>query len=139
MSHELLLAILASVFSSTGGMGLWQFILASRQKKAQAEKDAQEQARERRRTAQAETSEVWYRESRNHYDLAKREASEARSECNECRRELEKTRSVMYMLLEDFEDQIIPMFTIPDTDPVQVRAATRAIIKRARDTLNAPR
>lgn len=146
MNHEFVLAILASVLSSTGGWGVLQYVLGNKQKKKQADKDAKAEELERRRDQQAQDSQVWYRESRNHYDLAKEEAVEAkeeasvaRAECNKCRQELEKTRGVVYMLLEDFEDQIIPMFTIPDTDPVEVRRATRSIIKRARDQLNAPR
>jgi hypothetical protein len=126
VSHELLLPIIVALITGPGGWGALQLWLNNKQKKDQATKDREH-----------EDSRTWYRESRHHYDIANEEASKARAECNECRHELEKTRSVVYMLLEDFEDQILPMFTLPDTDPVEVRKASRAIIKRARDTLNA--
>lgn len=144
MNNQFVLAILASVFSSTGGWGILQLVLTSRQKKAQSAKDARADEAESRRAREAEASKTWYAESRHHYDLANREATEARQEataarkeCTQCRKELEHTRSVVYMLFEEFEDQIIPMFTVADTDPIQVRLATRALMKRAREELNA--
>ena len=150
MSHELILALLTSVFTSTGGVGVVQFWLTGRQKKAQAEKDAKAKTEqdekdakaketEELRTQQAKDSQTWYRESRHHYELANQEAAEARTECKECRKELEHTRRVIYLLFEEFEDQIIPMLSVPEEiSAVEIRAATRVVIKKARESLRAP-
>lgn len=149
MNHEFILAIAASVLSSTGGVGFLQWWLTNRQKKAQDEKDtkakeaqdkrdAAAKETEDRRARQAQDSQTWYNESRHHYELANQEASEARAECKECRKELDHTRRVIYLLFEEFEDQIIPMLSVPDeSDPVAIRAATRVVIKKARESLRA--
>src|SRR5882757_7465497 len=139
MNHDFVVAIIVSL-GSTGGWGFLTWWLTSRQKKAQDKKDAKAKAKqdekddkaketEDRRTQQAEDSQMWYRESRQHYDIAKQEAEEARDECKECRKELEHTRRVIYLLFEEFEDQIIPMLSLPgDVDPMEIRAATRVVI-----------
>lgn len=138
MNAQFLNTILTALLSSTGGWGILQFILARRQKRAQDEKDADATTRENRRVKQVEDSQNWYRQSRHHYDLAKREAAESRSECNECRKELEHTRHVIYRLLEELEDQIIPMITTPSADLAATRIAARAAIKQARESLATP-
>jgi hypothetical protein len=141
MNHELALALITALGSTTlwGVVSLW---LAGRQKKEQDKRDAKAKEdqdkrdaaakeSEDRRAKQAEDSQTWYRESRHHYDVAKHEAEEARSECSECRRELENTRRVIYTMFEEFEDKIIPEI------PVEIRAATRGVIKKARESLRA--
>jgi hypothetical protein len=137
MSHEFVLALITAL-GSTGMWGVVSLWLASRQKKEQDKKDAAAKKVEDRRARQAEDSQTWYRESRNHYDVAKKEAADARAESKECRKELEHTRRVVYLLLEELEDQIIPLLSAPEAiDPVEVRSATRAAIKTARESLRA--
>ena len=138
MSHEFVSAIIVAVLTSSGLWGVLQLFLTHKQKEVQDEKDAEAKRTEARRARQAEDSQTWYRESRNHYDVAKREAAEAREESKECRKELEHTRRVVYLLLEELEDQIIPLLSSPEAvDPIEVRSATRAAIKSARESLRA--
>lgn len=132
MNHEFVSAIVVAVLTSSGLWGVLQLWLTSKQKKAQDEKDTEAKEKDARRTRQAEDSQMWYRESRHHYDIAKHEAEEARDECKECRKELEHTRRVVYVIFEEFEDQIIPLL-----EDVGIRAATREVIKKARESLRA--
>jgi hypothetical protein len=148
MNHEFALAIITAA-GSTGGWGIVSLWLASRQKKSQDERDAkakeaqdkrdaEAKANEDRRAKQAEDSQTWYRESRHHYDVANQETAAAREECKECRRELEHTRRVIYTMFEELEDQIIPMLSEPgEINPAQIRAASREVIKKARESLRA--
>lgn len=139
MNHEFVSAIIVAVLTSSGLWGVLQLWLTHKQKQAQDEKDNKAKENEDRRAKQAEDSQTWYRESRHHYDIAKQEAEEARDECKECRRELEHTRRVIYLLFEEIEDQIIPMLSVPaETNPVDIRAATRVAIRKARESLRAP-
>lgn len=138
MNHEFVSAIVVAVLTSSGLWGVLQLWLTHKQKEVQDKKDTEAKKAEERRARQAEDSQTWYRESRNHYDVAKREAAEAREESKECRKDLEHTRRVVYLLLEELEDQIIPLLSTPEAiDPIEVRAATRAAIKSARESLRA--
>jgi hypothetical protein len=91
--------------------------------------------REDRQNKQAEVSQTWYSESRHHYEVAKEEAAEAKKECASCMKELRATRQVIYRLLEDLEEQILPMMMLPEGDVTAIRVAMRATIKTARETL----
>jgi hypothetical protein len=124
MTHEFVLAIATALITGPGGWGILQFVLSRKQKKVEA-----------RRNQQAEDSQTWYRESRHHYEVAKGEAAEAKQECSDCMKELRITRQVIYRLLEDLEDQIIPMLMLPEGNPVDTRVAMRATIKTARESL----
>jgi hypothetical protein len=135
MNHEFVSAIIVAVLTSSGLWSVLQLWLSHKQKQVQDEKDAEAKETESRRAKEARDSQTWYRESRNHYDVAKREAAEARAEAKECRKEVELTRQVVYLLLEELEDQVIPMLSSPDA--VEARAATRAVIKTARESLRA--
>lgn len=135
MNHEFALAIITAVLSSTGGVGLLQWVLTSKAKKAQDERDRKEKEAEQRRDKQAETSQTWYRESRNHYEIAKEEAAEAKKECSDCMKELRATRQVIYRLLEEFEDKVIPMLDLPEVTAPEIRVTMRATIKSAREAL----
>jgi hypothetical protein len=138
MNHEFVSAIIVAVLTSSGLWGVLQVWLTHKQKQAQDEKDATAKETESRRAKEARDSQTWYRESRNHYDVAKREAAEAREEAKACRKEVEHTRQIVYLLLEELEDQIIPLLSTPDAvDPIEIRSATRAAIKTARESLRA--
>jgi hypothetical protein len=101
----------------------------------QREKDSREQEEARVRAQEAETNRLWFSESRKNYETIKREASEAKRECAKCIDELRSTREVMYRLLEDLEDQIIPMLMFDNAEPKDVRVAMRAAVRRAREAL----
>lgn len=124
MTHEFLAAIVTSLVSSTGGWGILQLVLSRRQNE-----------REQRRDKQAEDSQTWYQQSRHHYAVAKDEAAEAKKECADCREALRATRNAVYMLLEDLEDQIIPMLGLPGADLVATRKAMREAVHKAREAL----
>jgi hypothetical protein len=124
VTHEFLAAIVTSLVSSTGGWGILQLILSRRQNE-----------REVRRDKQAADSQTWYRQSKHHYEVAKEEAAQAKLECAECRKALRETRNAVYMLLEDLEDQIIPMLGLPGGDPLETRKAMRAAVHKAREAL----
>lgn len=124
MNHEFALTIITSLITGPGLWGIFQLVLSRKQKAA-----------EDRREKQAEDSQTWYRESRNHYEVAKEEAAEAKRECADCMKELRATRQVIYRLLEDLEDQVLPMLMLPDFDNTDIRIAMRATIKTAREAL----
>jgi acetyl-CoA carboxylase carboxyltransferase component len=124
MTHEFLAAIVTSLVSSTGGWGILQFFLARKQDK-----------REKVRDKQAEDSQTWYRQSKHHYETAVSETVQAKQECADCRKELRDTRNVIYALLEDLEDQIIPMLGLPGADLVATRRAMREAVHKAREAL----
>lgn len=141
--NQFTLAIITAL-GSTGLWGVLQLWLTHRLKKTQDAKDAKAKEKEdrkdaeakeveERRTREAAVSQTWYQESRHHYELANQEASEARNECKECRKELEHTRRVIYLMFEELEDQVIPMLS----DQVEIRAAARGVIKKARESLRA--
>lgn len=135
MSHELVTTLIVALITGPGGWGILQLWLNNKQKRLQEERDAKAAELERSRARQAQDSEVWYRESRHNYELAKKQALEARQECDECRRELKQTRTVVYTMLEEFEDQIFPMLSLPNVDHMQTGAAMRSIIRKARESL----
>lgn len=135
MNHEFAAAIIVAIITGPGGWGTLQFILSRKQKERDRKKDEDTQKVEDRRTKQAEDSQTWYRESRHHYDVAKGEAAEAKKECASCLTELRAVRHVIYQLLEDLEDKILPMFLEADVDPTDIRLAMRGTIKTAREAL----
>jgi hypothetical protein len=55
--------------------------------------------------------------------------------CDECTEELRKTRRVVNDLIDELEDQVLPMLMIPGTDPAAVRNVTRRALQRARNAL----
>lgn len=124
MNHEFALTVVTSLITGPGLWGIFQLFLSRRQKET-----------EERREKQAEDSQTWYRESRHHYEVAKDEASEAKKECADCMMELRATRKVIYRLLEDLEDQVLPMLMVPESDPKDIRMAMREVVKTARETL----
>jgi hypothetical protein len=120
MNHEFVTTLLVAVVTSLGGwFALYQ---GHKQKKTDEE-----------RSRKVQDSETWYRESRHNYEIAKKEAEQARQECSECTQELRKTRNAVYTLLEDLEDQVWPMLMLSG-DP-EVRSAMRATIRKAREAL----
>lgn len=135
MNHEFVLAIVTSLITGPGGWGILQFVLSRRQKGVEARKAKEAQETDARRDKQAEDSQTWYRQSRHHYEVAKDEAAEAKKECSECMKELRATRNVIYRLLEDLEEQILPMLMLLDGSPTEIRMAMRATIKTAREAL----
>lgn len=135
MNHEFTLTIVASLITGPGGWGILQFILSRKQKEHEARRSKEAQDADTRRNKQAADSQTWYRESRHHYEVAKDEAAEAKRECSDCMKELRITRQVIYRLLEEFEDQIIPMLMVPNVDPTDIRITMRATIKSAREAL----
>jgi uncharacterized protein HemX len=135
MNHEFVAAIFVALITGPGGWGTLQFFLSRKQKEIEARRVKEARDADQRRNKQAEDSQTWYRESRHHYEIAKEEAAEAKKECAVCRKELHDTRQVIYKLLEDLEDQILPMLMIPDLDSTGVRVAMRATIKTAREAL----
>lgn len=71
--------------------------------------------------------EIWYRESHSNYEVAKKEAQEAKTECAKCREELVRVRNAFYTLLEDLDE-------ITSADP-NVRSSVRIAIRAARKAL----
>jgi len=140
MNSQFAATLVVAVISSIGG---WvALFLNGRQTRRQRDREDLEREREerakeaeRRRAQQAEDSQTWYRESRENYDIAKREASEAKQECATCMQELRATRQAIYRLLEDLEEQIIPMLMFADADLREVRVAMRSAVQRARESL----
>jgi hypothetical protein len=106
-----------------------------KEQREQRDRETRDQEEARVRAEEAETSRLWFSESRRNYETIKREASEAKRECAKCIDELRSTRDVMYRLLEDLEDQIIPMLMFDDAAPKEVRVAMRAAVRRAREAL----
>jgi acetyl-CoA carboxylase carboxyltransferase component len=124
MNHEFALTIVTSLITGPGVWGIFQIVLSRKQKE-----------REDRHNKLAEDSQTWYRESRHHYEVAKEEAAEAKQECADCIKELRATRQVIYRLLEDLEDQILPMLMMPELNSADIRVAMRVTIKTAREAL----
>ena len=57
------------------------------------------------------------------------------AECNRCEIKLDKVLAALYWLLEDLEEQIVPMLMIPNTDHRETRVALRASVRRTRDAV----
>lgn len=125
MNYELLAAIATAFVTATSGTGILGLVLSHKQKA----KDQQREDRDKARDREAEQARDWYQESREHYRTAKDEAAEARKECADCKEQLRHDRGVIYTLLEDLEDRVIPM--LPDN----ARKAVRAVIHKAREAL----
>jgi hypothetical protein len=135
MNHQFVGTVILALITGPGGWGLLQLWLSHKQKQRDVEKDRQDQDAKAKRDKQIEDSQTWYRESKYNYKVAKDEATAAKKECAVCMKELQVTRQVIYRMLEDLEDQIIPMLMLPDTSPAEIRVAMRATIKTARDGL----
>lgn len=88
-----------------------------------------------RQQKELEDHRIWYQESHQHYETAKKETNEARKECADCKAELRAVRTAIYGLLEDLEDQIVPMLQLPYVDHVETGKAVRASIRKVRDTI----
>jgi hypothetical protein len=131
MNHELVAAILTALLSSGGAVTLLGLVLSRRDKVKQEAADKENLKRDK----QAEDSRNWYQESREHYKTAKEQAEEARRECSTCKEELRVTRNVIYLLLEELEDQILRMLMAPDADLTEVHKAIRVAVHKARDAL----
>jgi hypothetical protein len=131
VNHELAAALITSLLSSTGGVGVWQWWLTRRQH----ERERIQNEREKVRDKQAEDSQNWYQQSRNHYEIAVQETLQAKKECADCVAALRNTRNAVYVLLEELEDQIIPMLGLPGEDVVATRKAMRLAVHKAREAL----
>lgn len=79
-----------------------------------------------------ENQRIWYQESHQHYETAKRETQDAKKECLDCKKELHATRMAVYQLLETLEDQIIPMLGMPGADLTLTRVAMREAVQATR-------
>jgi hypothetical protein len=69
--------------------------------------------------------ETWFRESKYAYQRVEQE-------CKKCNNKLERYSTAFYMVLEDLEDQVIPMLILPQSEPAELRGVVRAIIRSAR-------
>lgn len=131
MKAEFVVAIVVAVFSS----GVWQVILPKilewKNRKAIAEEE-----RETARNARLERErDIWLRESKNAYRRVERECEKCSNELVATRDELAATRKAVYRLLEDLEDDVIPMLMLPDVEPREIRVAARAAVQRCRGAL----
>lgn len=91
-------------------------------------------ARDRdRAAARKDSSDAFARERetwRQDYDHA---YDQVKAQCDECVQELHNIRDAFHRMLDDLEDQIVPMLMIPGTDPQLIRDAMRAISRRSRE------
>jgi hypothetical protein len=75
--------------------------------------------------------DTWFRESKESYARVK-------EECLDCNNQLKRMRNGFYGLLEDLEDEIIPMLASPNLDHDQLRIVMRACTRRARNAVAVP-
>jgi hypothetical protein len=75
--------------------------------------------------AEARYQEAW----REDYDHAYRQV---KSQCDECLRKMDRIADAFYGLLDDLEEQIMPMLMLPH-DPGDTSRAVRAMMRKARD------
>lgn len=64
---------------------------------------------------------------------ADRAYQRVQKECDQCTERLNYVLKAFYGLLEDLEDQILPMLLLPEVDHRETRIAVRAAVRRARD------
>jgi predicted Holliday junction resolvase-like endonuclease len=121
--------------SNAGMYALIQSVMRFVERRRERREEAGKQEEARVRAQEAETNRLWFSESRENYATVKREAAQAKNDCAKCIDELRSTREVIYRLLEDLEDQIIPMLMFDNAEPKDVRVAMRAAVRRARDAL----
>lgn len=131
MKAEFVVAILVALLSS----GIWQVILPKlldwKNRKAIAAQ-RYEDARNERLQHERET---WMDESKDLYASVKAKCLDCEEELKKTREELAATRRAVYRLLEDLEDDVIPMLMVPDVEPRDIRVAARAAVQRCRGAL----
>jgi hypothetical protein len=120
MTPELGVAIAVAVISS----GVWPILLPKLMERRHIARMKEIEDRDRDR-------DTWFRESKEAYNRVK-------DECSACEKQLDRMRNGFYGLLEDLEDQIIPMLLLPDPDQDQIRIAVRACARRARTAVAVP-
>lgn len=76
--------------------------------------------------AEARYQEAW----RDDYDHAYRQV---KSKCDECNRKLDRIVDAFYGLLDDLEEQIMPMLILPQADSSETSKAVRMMVRKARD------
>jgi hypothetical protein len=68
-------------------------------------------------------------------DDAKDAYTRLEKDSERCNRKLDRVLTGLYRLLEDIEEQVIPMLQLPNVDPAGTRAALRTSIRTMRDVL----
>jgi hypothetical protein len=122
MNHQFFVTVLTAVLSSGGGFTILQWWLNRRENRRLQE--------EERRQLHAEEKlaehDAWLKAA----DKAYRRVSE---ECDTCSKKLDRISAAFYGLLDDLEDQIVPMLILPNTDQRELQVALRAYLRKARD------
>jgi len=115
VNSQFVLAILASILSSTGGWGALQYFLSRREKLRQQESDDTLAKHDR-----------WFRDADKAYERVTQD-------CERCNQRLDRMSDAFYGLLDDLEDQIMPVLVLPSADHTEVSGAVRAAIRKARN------
>jgi hypothetical protein len=117
MNSQFVYAILASILSSTGGWGALQYLLSRRENL-------------RKKTSEDKLAEHdrWLKDA----DKAYRRVS---NDCEKCNLRLDRMSEAFYGLLEDLEDQLMPMLMLPAGDPQEISGCLRVSIRKARNTV----
>lgn len=115
MNSQFFVTVLTAVLSSGSGFTILQWWLSRRENRRQ--EHAEEKLAEH---------DAWLKAA----DKAYRRVS---VECDQCNKKLDRISAAFYGLLDDLEDEIVPMFTLPGTDPGQTREAMRVSIRKARE------
>jgi hypothetical protein len=115
MNSQFFLTVLTAVISSSGGFTALQWWLNRRES-------------HRKQWADDKLAEhdAWLKAA----DKAYRRVS---AECDSCSEKLDKISDAFYGLLDDLEDQIIPMLILPNSDHRELQIAVRASMRKARD------
>lgn len=79
----------------------------------------------------ARDHETWFKESEDLYERVK-------SKCDECTVRLDRVEAALEGILEDLDDQILPMLMLPDVNPMDTRNAMRAAMRKARERVREP-
>lgn len=80
----------------------------------------------------------WMSDADKAYKRAEAKADRAEVKCEQCEKKLARIVGAFYGLLEDLEDQIIPMLMMPLADHQETRMAVRAAIRQARERASSP-
>lgn len=115
MSSQFFLTVLTAVLSSSGGFTILQWWLNRRESRRQ--QHAEDKLAEH---------DAWLRAA----DKAYRRVT---LECDQCNKKLDKIGTAFYGLLDDLEDQVVPMLTLQNIDLQQTRDAMRVLIRKARE------
>lgn len=86
----------------------------------------------------------WMDDAKQAYERAEKRAANAEQradrieeKCEQCNEKLDRVLGVLYGLIEDVEEQIIPAMMLPHSDPRDTRNAMRAALRRAREAVSA--